>query len=120
VTPGIDARRVVCKTRAVSPLDPRTLGTDTPTTLDGRRYPEHLREFERYDGELLPLVQEGGAVTFDDLVTRIGDRKVRAILPRWIASAQWRGLIERHDGPGRKPWTYVLGPQGQSQTPHAA
>jgi hypothetical protein len=88
--------------------------------LDGRTYPEHLREFERYDGVLLPLVQDGRAVTFDDLVNRITDRKVRAMLPRWLASAQWRGLIERHDGAGRQPWTYVLGPQGQSQTPHAA
>lgn len=120
MTPGIDARRLVCKTGAVSPLDPRTLGTDTPATLDGRRYPEHLREFEIYDSEILPLLDERDPLTFNALSLLVTDPRAQAMLPLWIASAMWRGLIERKDDPARGPRAYVLGPQGRAQLPHAA
>jgi hypothetical protein len=103
----------------VSPLDPRTLGTDTPTTLDGRTYPEHLRAYERFDDQILPVVPDG-TFTFDDLSMRVDDPKALAMLPRWIASASWRGLIERTDPPSRGPWTYVRGPQAKPRLPHAA
>jgi hypothetical protein len=104
----------------VSPLDPRSLGTDTPTTLDGRTYPERLRPYEAFDAQLLPLLDDEQPSTFDDLSLRITDPKALALLPRWIASATWRGLIERRDDPRRGPRAYVLGPEGRAHLPHAA
>ncbi len=120
MTPGIDLRRSVCKNGAVSPLDPRTLGTDTPTTLDGRTYPEHLRSYEVFDDQILPLLDERRPLTFNDLSMKLTDPRALAFLPRWLASATWRGLIERCDDPARGPRAYVLGPQGRSHLPHAA
>lgn len=40
----------------MSSIDPSTVGSETPRTLDGREYPEHLRAYHRYDAVLLPLV----------------------------------------------------------------
>lgn len=79
------------------PLDPRTLDSGTPETLDKRKYPEHLRAYESLDAELLPIAAELREFTFDDLAARVADPRVRAALPRWLASATWRGLIERTD-----------------------
>jgi len=80
------------------PLDLATLDSDTPRTIDGRTYPDHLRAYEPMDSELLPLAALLGEFTYDDLALRVEDGKVRAVLPRWLASAEWRGLIERRDG----------------------
>jgi hypothetical protein len=100
----------------VSPLDPTTLGSRTPRTLDGRKYPEHLRAYEQYDEQLLPLLDKGRPLTFDDLSVQIsGDRKLLAALPRWIASAEWRGLVERVAPAKRLPRRYVLGPRASSR-----
>jgi hypothetical protein len=104
----------------VSPLDPRTFGTDTPATLDGRTYPEHLRSYEVFDEQILPLLDGQEPLTFNDLSMKIVDPKAVALLPRWIASATWRGLIERSDNPAKGPRAYVLGPQAHSHIPHAA
>jgi hypothetical protein len=76
------------------PLDPSTLDSPTPSTLDGRKYPEHLKPYEQFDDVMLPLFG-GGRRTFDELSFAVDDPKIRAALPRWIASATWRGLIER-------------------------
>jgi hypothetical protein len=104
----------------VSLLDPQSLGTDTPRTLDGRTYPEHLREYHRYDHLVLPLVDPRRPQTFDDLAAGLDDRNALADLPAWLASAEWRGLIERADKPSRGPRAYVLGPCGHANIPHAA
>lgn len=79
------------------PLDLSTLDSDRPRTLDGREYPDHLKPYEAYDPELLPIAARIGEFTFDDLAARVPDPKMRAMIPRWLASAEWRGLIERHD-----------------------
>jgi hypothetical protein len=101
----------------MSPLDFESLATDEPRTTDGRVYPPHLRVYERYDRELLPLILELGSATFDDLSIRIADPKVRSVLPRWLASAQWRGLVQRNDG---TPRTFVSGPKASDALADAA
>jgi hypothetical protein len=104
----------------MSPLDPSTSGTPTPRSPDGRSYPEHLRPYERLDDQLLPLFVALAPATFDELSLAVGDARVRAALPRWIASAQWRGLVQRQDTTTRGPWAYGLGPEAASHLPHAA
>jgi hypothetical protein len=104
----------------VSPIDPATLGTDTPRTLEGREYPEHLRAYHRFDGTLLPIVARMAPVSFDDLSVAVEDPRVRAALPRWLASAQWRGLVERGDARGGSPRRYVLGPAAGAHLSSAA
>jgi hypothetical protein len=79
------------------PLNLATLDSDTPRTTDGRAYPDHLRAYEPFDSELLPLAALLGEFTYDDLALRVDNGKVRSVLPRWLASAEWRGLIERRD-----------------------
>ena len=79
------------------PLDLATLDSDTPRTVDGRSYPDHLRAYEFLDSELLPLAADLGEFTYDDLALRVESGRVRSVLPRWLASAEWRGLIERRD-----------------------
>jgi hypothetical protein len=78
------------------PLDPRTLDDQTPRTLDGRSYPEELRPYENRDAEILPLalaLDSSGPFLVDELAELIDRPRTRASLPRWIASAGWRGLI---------------------------
>jgi hypothetical protein len=104
----------------VSPLDPSTFGTQSPRTLDGRSYPEHLRVYEGLDEALLPVVAHLEPATFDDLSIAIDDPRLRASLPRWLASAEWRGLVQRLDPSTRAPRTYGLGPQAAAQFDHAA
>jgi hypothetical protein len=95
------------------PLDPSTLDSPNPRTLDGREYPTHLRPYEQLDPEVLPLFG-GSARTFDEVSLAIADPRIRAALPRWIASATWRGLIERTAGnAGRRG--YVLTPRGRAR-----
>lgn len=90
------------------PLDPATLDSSTPHTLDGRPYPDHLRPYEKLDDELLRLFGEGDSRTFDELSLLVDDLRVRAALPRWIASATWRGLIERAPDSNGGPRRYSL------------
>jgi hypothetical protein len=105
----------------MSNLDPRTLGWKRPRTLDGRRYPLHLREFEAYDDVILAALAEVEPATFDDIVVRLDNRRASAALSGWLTSAQWRGLIEvDRSTPRRGPWTYALGPRGRDQHARAA
>lgn len=105
----------------MSNVDPRTFGWKRPRTLDGRRYPLHLREFEAYDTAILGILAEIEPATYDDIVARIEDRKVSAAVSGWITSARWRGLIEVDRSiPRRIPWTYSLGPRGRRRNARAA
>lgn len=96
------------------PIDPHTLDSGTPRTLDGREYPDHLRPYETYDEILLPLFGDG-ELTFDDLVGTLSDARAQASVPRWLASAEWRGLVYRHEPNGRRPQTYELTGRGRRQ-----
>jgi hypothetical protein len=93
-------------------VDPSTLGTASPRTLDGRVYPDHLRAYEQLDDTLLPVVADLAPATFDDLSIAIEEAGARSALPRWLASAEWRGLVERVDASMGAPRTYALGSQG--------
>lgn len=90
-------------TLILMPVDPATLDTDTPRTLDGRYYPEHLRAYEYLDSQLLPILDAWGPATFDAFVAHIADARQRAAAPRWLASAEWRGLVERQEEGMRGP-----------------
>jgi hypothetical protein len=79
------------------PIDTSTLGTPEPKTLDGRTYPGYLRAFERYDKEMLSLVQELGEPTLNQLALATPSAKLRSAVSPWIASAEWRDLIKRVD-----------------------
>lgn len=79
------------------PLNPATLDSETPETLDKRKYPDHLRKYESLDVELLPIAAQLGGFTFDDLAERVTNPRTRAAIPRWLASATWRELIKRED-----------------------
>jgi hypothetical protein len=94
----------------MTPVDSNSLGTDTPRTLDGRTYPDYLRPFEAHDQALLPLVISEDPITFDQLAEAITDPRLRAVLPQWLSSAEWRGLIERIDPTPRSPRQYRPGP----------
>jgi hypothetical protein len=97
----------------VSVLDPKTLGTDTPRTLDGRSYPGRLRQYEQYDDDFLPHVRQRRPVTVNELLATVPDQWRKAMLDSWLSSAEWRGLIERV--PEARPWAYVLGPVGRAK-----
>lgn len=79
------------------PLDPSTFESETPRTLDGRAYPDHLRPYERLDADLLPIAVSLGEFESSELGSAIEDRRVATSVSRWIASAEWRGLISRQD-----------------------
>jgi hypothetical protein len=85
------------------PLDPASLDTDTPRTLDHRSYPEHLKAYEGYDRLLLQIAMELTPFTRESLEGRLQDAKVRDAVPRWLASAEWRGLIKRESTGRRDP-----------------
>jgi hypothetical protein len=104
----------------MSPLDTASLDTDTPQTTDGRQYPEHLRAYHKLDADLLPKLAEMAPATFDDLSIAVDDPQIRAALPHWLASAQWRGLIARANTSAGSPRTYVLGPKAQTHLASAA
>jgi hypothetical protein len=97
------------------PIDPASLDTDTPRTLDGRDYPEHLRAYESLDSKLLPLLDDVGPATFDGFMTHIADPRTRAAAPRWLASAEWRGLVERQDEGMRGPRRLAVTDLGRSR-----
>lgn len=77
------------------PIDTKTLGTQTPKTLDGRAYPPYLRAFERYDKQLLAEVRRLELPTLNRLAVEAPSPQVRSAVSPWVASAEWRGLIER-------------------------
>jgi hypothetical protein len=102
----------------MSVLDPKSWETDTPRTLDGRAYPERLREYEQYDEQLLPHVQERRPIDFNGLLGAVGSQRLQAALYSWVHSAEWRGLIE--PVPGARPPAWVLGPIGRARARAAA
>ncbi len=97
------------------PIDPATLDTDTPRTLDGRDYPEHLRAYESLDSELLPILEAVGPATFDAFVAHITDGRQRADAQRWLASAEWRGLVEHQENGVRGPRRLAVTDRGRSR-----
>ena len=96
------------------PIDPATLDTDTPRTLDGRNYPEHLRAYESLDSELLRILEAVEPATFDGFMAEVEDARTRAAAPRWLASAEWRGLVERQDEGMRGPRRLAVSDRGRS------
>jgi hypothetical protein len=66
------------------PIDTKTLGTQTPKTLDGRSYPDLLSEVKRLDQP-----------TLNKLALEAPDAKMQSVVSPWISSAEWRGLIKR-------------------------
>lgn len=87
-------------------VDPHTIGSDTPRTNDGREYPEHLKAYEAFDDQLFPLLVELGEVTPTEFAASVPDRRLQTVVPRWMASAEWRSLIRRTDRDVRSPRTY--------------
>lgn len=79
------------------PIDTNTLGTQTPETLDGRTYPEYLRVFEDYDKQFLSSVERLSEPTLNALAVEASSPQLRSAVSPWVASAEWRGLIERVD-----------------------
>ena len=79
------------------PIDTKTLGTPELKTLDGRTYPSYLRAFENYDKEMLSLVRELDEPTLNQLAIGAPSPKLRSAISPWIASAEWRRLIDRVD-----------------------
>lgn len=95
------------------PLNPRTIGTGRPETKDGRKYPAHLKAYHRYDKRMLPIVNQLGEGTPSQIAAAVQDRRMRVIVPRWMASAEWRSLIERTDRDTSSPRTYRLTAHGR-------
>lgn len=87
---------------------------------DRREYPQHLRVFEAMDVELLPVAAQLGEFTFDELAQRVQSPKARAMAPRWLASAEWRDLIERRDQTVSSPRTYAMTRDGRTAARAAA
>lgn len=79
------------------PIDPASFDSGTPRTFDGRTYPEHLKPYEAYDETLLPLIAHGQVFERDDLVVATPSTLHAIDIARWLSSAEWRGLIARHD-----------------------
>jgi hypothetical protein len=77
------------------PIDTKTLGTQTPRALDGRTYPAYLRAFESYDDALLAQVRALDEPTLNKLAVEASDPKIRSVVSPWLASAEWRGLVDR-------------------------
>jgi hypothetical protein len=97
-------------------LDQSTLDSPTPRTLDGRRYPDHLRPYERHDREFLGRLGQLREASANELMQRTENRRLRPLVSRWMASAEWRGLIERRDRGGRR--VYALTPRGRRRLEH--
>jgi hypothetical protein len=97
------------------PLDPSSFDSDTPRTLDGREYPEHLRQFEQYDRELLPLVALLGLFEQHEFVSASGGPARQSETLRWLESAEWRGLIERRDESMASPRVMALTERGRAR-----
>lgn len=94
-------------------LDQATLDSTTPRTRDGRRYPEHLRPYEAYDKDFLRRLQQIGEVSENELALSIAPPRLRSMTSRWLASAEWRGLVKRHDrGHAGRHRTYAMTDRG--------
>ncbi len=100
-------------------IDPATLDTDTPRTLDGRDYPEYLRAYEQLDSDLLSILERFGPATFNGLVAHIADGRQRAAALRWLMSAEWRGLVERRENGARGPLRLALTDRGRNRLTQA-
>jgi hypothetical protein len=85
-----------------------------------RTYPPHLRQFERYDEALLPLVDDAHALTLGEIAVLTGDRDLRNVLARWLTSAEWRGLVSRNPADGQRGPTYVRTAAAAQRPPRAA
>ncbi len=94
-------------------LDQATLDTTTPRTRDGRSYPEHLRPYEEYDEEFLSRFVEIGEASPNELALAVAPTRLRSLVSRWLASAEWRGLVERRDQPKARRRTYVVTERGR-------
>lgn len=80
------------------PIDTKTLGTPELKTIDGRTYPTYLKAFEHHDEVMLSLVRDLKEPTLNQLALAVPDPKLRSAVSPWIASAEWRRLIDRVDG----------------------
>lgn len=98
-------------------IDPRSVDRGAPETLDGRKYPEHLRAYEAYDDDLLPLIEVLGEATPTEIASQVDDPRLRSIVLRWMASAEWRDLIKRQDRDMRSPRTYRVSERGRRRIP---
>lgn len=96
-------------------IDPATLDTDTPRTLDGRDYPGYLRAYEALDSELLPILERVGPATFDAFVAHITDGRQRAAAGWWLMSAEWRGLVEHRENGERGPRRLAVTGRGRDR-----
>jgi hypothetical protein len=97
------------------PIDPQTIGSGKPRTEDGREYPEHLKAYEAFDAQLFPLLVELGEATPTEFAAAVSDPRLQTVVPRWMASAEWRSLIERTDRDLRSPRTYRATEHGVEQ-----
>lgn len=79
------------------PIDTKTLGTPSLMTVDGRPYPRYLKAFEEHDGSFLAKVRELEEPTLNQLALEAPTAELRSAVSPWIASAEWRQLIERVD-----------------------
>lgn len=116
---ALDLIREGCDTGTVTSLAHATQ-EDSLQTVDPRREPEHLKAYHGLDEQLLPLVVERAPVTFDQLSVAVESPRVRAVLPSWLASAQWRGLVARGRDRAGSPRIYVAGPEANTHLPSAA
>jgi hypothetical protein len=98
--PGTDRVEKSPRTRTLPPVG--------QPTIPVRTYPPHLRQFERYDDALLPLLERSRDMTFDEIADRTDDPQLLNVLARWLTSAEWRGLVEQHPSVGRRPPAFVL------------
>jgi hypothetical protein len=94
-------------------LDPRSWKTDTPRALDGRIYPERLREYEQYDDDFMPHLRERRPIEVNDLDRAVANREATTVIDSWLDSAEWRGLVESVEG--ARPMAFVLGPVGRAR-----
>jgi DNA-binding MarR family transcriptional regulator len=81
--------------------------------LDGRSYPEHLRPYETYDEELLSRFLEIGEASANELALSVDPARLRSLVSRWLASAEWRGLVERQDHDRGRRRTYAVTDRGR-------
>ena len=80
------------------PIDTSTLGTQNLRTTDGRSYPSYLSAFEDYDREFLAEVERLENPTLNQLALEASTPKLRSAASPWLASAEWRLLLDRVDG----------------------
>jgi len=98
-------------------IDPKSVDNGAPETFDGRKYPGHLKAYEAYDDVLLPLVERLGEATPTEIASHVEDARLRSIVPRWMASAEWRDLIRRRDRDMHSPRTYRVSERGLGRIP---